>query len=89
MRHSYLEMTFRNGRPIAGYLYLPRRPGDTSVRQERTQGGMIVDFAPDGRPIGIEFTSVTNVSLAAINAVLSQIDEEPATAEQVAPLMVA
>lgn len=89
MRNSFVEMTFRNGRPVAGYLYLPRREGDVSVRQERRVAGMIIDYACDGRPIGIEFTSVTNVSLDAINAVLSEVNEEPATAAQVAPLMVA
>jgi hypothetical protein len=89
MQTTYLEMTYRNGKPIAAYLYLARRPGDRSVRQERRVAGMIVDFAADGRPIGIEFTSVTNLSLSAINSVLSSVNEAPATADDVAPLKVA
>jgi hypothetical protein len=28
MKWPYLEVTFRNGRPLAAYLYLPRSPGD-------------------------------------------------------------
>ena len=28
MKSSYLEVTFRRGRPLAAYLYLPRQPTD-------------------------------------------------------------
>lgn len=30
MRSSYLEVTFRCGRPLAAYLYLPRAPAVTN-----------------------------------------------------------
>jgi len=35
MKHSYLEVTCRRGRPVAAYYSLPRRDGDKSVRTER------------------------------------------------------
>ena len=54
MKHSYLDVTYRKGRALAAYLYRPRRDGDTSHRTEQVAGGLIVDFAADGRPIGIE-----------------------------------
>lgn len=37
---SYLKVTYRNGRPLAAYYYLPRRDGDKSVRTERADGGV-------------------------------------------------
>ena len=53
MKQPYLEVTYRRGRPLAAYYYLPRQDGDASVRTERFEGGLLVDFSTDGRPIGI------------------------------------
>lgn len=86
MRHRYLEVTFRNGKPLAAYLYLERRSGDLSARTERRDGGLVVDFTADGRAIGIEITSPTRVTLAALNAVLCQVNEPPITTDDIAPL---
>lgn len=85
MRKSYLEITFRKGRPVAGYLYLPRRPDDVSSKSVKMASGMVVDFARDGRPIGIEINSPHGVSLAAINEIVSRVDE-PAIKSELAPL---
>jgi hypothetical protein len=49
MNHRYLEVTFRNGKVLAAYLYLPRNPGDVSVRTVRYGEGLLIDFAADGR----------------------------------------
>jgi hypothetical protein len=38
MRGRYLEVTFRKGRPIAAYLYLPRRGSDKAVRVAKVPG---------------------------------------------------
>ena len=89
MNQRYLEVTFRKGRFIAAYLYLPRRPDDRSVRTERREQGLIVDYAPDGRPIGIEITSPKSVTLAKLNEVLTAIHQAPATREEVAPVLAA
>ncbi|MHB1157547.1 MAG: DUF2283 domain-containing protein [Phycisphaerales bacterium] len=86
MKKSYLEITFRHGRPMAAYLYLPRRPGDISFRTEKHDDGLIVDFAADGRPIGIEITSPRNASLTAINQIIRDVDE-PAQPADLAPLL--
>jgi len=85
MKKSYLEVTYRNGKPLAAYLYLPRQPGDKSVRTEKRQGGIVVDYAADDRPIGIEITSPTSASLGAINEIVSLVDE-PAQPADLAPL---
>ena len=89
MRNRYLDVTFRNGRPIAAYLYLPRRPGDKSARTERREGGLLIDFAPDGRAIGVEITSPARLSLEALNRALESVQAEPATGKEVAPVAAA
>lgn len=85
MKRSYLEVTFRNGKPLAAYLYLPRLAGDLSARTEKQKSGIIVDYAADGRPIGIEIPSPRGVSLEDINRIVSQVDE-PAQPNDLAPL---
>lgn len=85
MRKSYLEVTYRGGKLLAAYLYLPRRPGDLSARTVKHAGGIIVDYSIDGRPIGIEMTSPRNVSLAAINQIIGGTDE-PLQPTDLAPL---
>ena len=57
MKTSYLEVTFRHGRPLAAYLYLPRLPTDKSHRTARAEPGLVVDFNRRGKPIGIEITA--------------------------------
>ncbi len=89
MRAYHLEVTFRRGKPVAAYLYLPRREGDRSARTERRDGGVIVDFAADGRPIGIEITSPTRVTLAALNTVLAALQQKPLSSHDLAPLAAA
>jgi uncharacterized protein YuzE len=61
MKKSYLQVTFRHGKPMVAYLYLPRRGPDVSARTERREGGIIVDYASDGRPIGMEIISPNRV----------------------------
>ncbi len=89
-RHSrYLEVTYRDGKPIAAYLYLPRESGDKSVRTERREGGLVVDFTEGDRPIGIEITSPRAISLEALNRALTALDQEPATEQELSPLAAA
>ncbi len=84
--HRYLEVTFRSGNPLAAYLYLPRNPGDTSAYAVRHEEGLLIDFAADGRAIGIEITSPTRVSLEALNRALAAANQEPATADELGPV---
>jgi hypothetical protein len=52
MKESYLEVTFRHGRAIAAYLYLPRTVEAKSTRSRRVEPGLVIDFGPAGQPIG-------------------------------------
>ena len=83
-----LEVSAASGRVLAGYLTFSRRPGDSSVRTSRPQPGLAVDYAADGRAIGLEITAPSLVTLQAINGVLVALGQEPATADELAPLFV-
>ncbi len=89
MKEPYLEVTFRHGRPLAAYLYLPQKTGDKSYRTSKTAPGIVVDFDQSGRAIGIEITAPTKVTTADLNRVLSDIGAPPVTREDLAPLQAA
>ncbi len=73
MKKRYLEVTFRRGRPIAAYLYLPRSPGEKTCRTSKADPGLVVDFNRSGEPIGIEITAPAQLTVAALNSVLSDL----------------
>jgi hypothetical protein len=89
MRESYLEVTFRHGRPLAAYYYLPRRPGQKSHRTRRVEPGLVIDFARDGQPIGVEITAPSKLSLAALNRVMRELGAPPVTRNDLAPVLAA
>jgi hypothetical protein len=73
---------------MAGYLSFSRRPGDTSARTSHPAPGLAVDHAEDGRAIGLEITAPSWITLLDINRVLASVGQEPATADELAPLFV-
>ena len=83
----YLEVTFRKGKPQAAYMYLPRKPVDTSCRTVKHESGLLVDFAEDGRPIGIEISSPGKFSIKTLNETLEFAKLPPAQEEDLAPLL--
>jgi hypothetical protein len=89
MRSSYLEVTYREGRAIAAYYYLPRKARDRAVKSRREELGLIVDFARDGRPIGIEITAPAALTLAAMNRVLRKLNVSPIHKIDLSPLRAA
>lgn len=89
MKESYLEVTFRHGRPLAAYLYLPREPGEKSVRTSTAEPGMVVDFSRTGKPIGIELTAPTKVTLSTLNRVLDELGLPPLRDADLEPLRAA
>ena len=87
MKESYLEVTFRHGRPLAAYYYLPRRPGQKSHRTRRVEPGLVIDFARDGQPIGVEITAPSKLSLAALNRVMRVLGAPRVTRDGLAPVL--
>jgi hypothetical protein len=89
MNEAYLEVTYRHGRPLAAYYYLPRRAGDKAHRTARGPAGLLVDYARGGRAIGIEITAPSVLSLAAMNRVLRDLGQKPIKRTELSPLLAA
>jgi len=89
MQERYLEVTFRKGKPLAAYVYLPRATGVKSARTAAAAPGILVDFAANGVPIGLEITAPTRVTVEQINAVLQTYSLAPMAPEDLAPLQAA
>jgi len=89
MSDSYLEVTFRHGRPLAAYYYLPRRPKDKSHRTKRIEPGLVIDFTRDGRPIGIEIIAPDKLTLTVFNQVLRDLGLPLLKRADLAPLAAA
>ena len=89
MKQTYLEVTYRHGRPLAAYLYLPRGEEDKSVRTTRVEPGMVIDFSQNGRAIGVEITAPTMVTVANLNRVLADVGVPPIPREDLTPLKAA
>ena len=86
MKETHLEVTFRHGRPLAAYYYLPRITNQKSARTRRVEPGLVIDFTADGEAIGIEITAPAKISLAVLNAVLRELGHAPASPADLAPL---
>lgn len=84
MSKPYLEITYRRGKPFAAYLYLARQPGDKATRSV-AQGLLVVDYASDGRAIGIEITGLSPRVSADLRELLSTLRIDNLAAE-LAPL---
>jgi uncharacterized protein YuzE len=89
MNESYLEVTFRRGRPLAAYYYLPRNAKDRSVRTQRIEPGLVIDFRRDGKPIGIEILAPEKLTLAIFNRVLRDLGLPSLKRADLAPLRAA
>jgi uncharacterized protein YuzE len=77
MKKPYLEVTYRKGQPLAAYFYLDRSAGQTSARTRQIHDGLVVDFADNGKPIGIEITAPEQLTLASLNRLLKQLGFPP------------
>ncbi|MEN6428785.1 MAG: DUF2283 domain-containing protein [Phycisphaerales bacterium] len=89
MNESYLEVTFRRGRPLVAYYYLPRGAKDKSHRTQRMEPGLVVDFRRGGEPIGIEILAPEKLTLAAFNGVLRSLGLPCVKRADLAPLRAA
>ena len=89
MSGRYLEVTCRQGKVLAAYLYLPRQSGDVSVRVEKHDSAFLIDWTEDGRPVGIEMPSPSLVTLEGLNRVLADLNLDPVPLEEVAPVVAA
>jgi len=89
VKQRYLEVTYRKGKAVAAYLYLPRSTDAHSVRTEAGGPGLRVDYDATGSPIGVEITSPANVTLEQISTLLQHVGQTPLNAEEWTPLRAA
>jgi uncharacterized protein YuzE len=89
MRTLSLQITYRRGKPSAAYIYLAHAPGTKSARTEQVTPEVLIDYAEDGTPLGIEVVSPGSVSQAEVAAAFSRLGMEPPSAVELAPLLAA
>ncbi len=86
MAECHLKVTYRQGKPFAAYLYLPRLPGDRVERSSEEGQGLVVDYSSDGRPLGIEILDPSRASLDRINALLQRLNLETIPPSDLQPI---
>jgi uncharacterized protein YuzE len=89
MKGISLQITYRKGRPFAAYIYLDRRPGEKSVRSEELGPEIVVDFAADGRPLGVEIVSPDVTPVEDILKVFDRLGLGRPEASELGPLVAA
>ena len=87
-RDTYLTVTFRHGKSVAGYLHFPCDKHELAAKTKEMRPGLVVDFAADGQPIGLENISPATVTLEEVNEVLLSLNKEEMAEEELAPLKV-
>ncbi|HUP01552.1 MAG TPA: DUF2283 domain-containing protein [Gemmatimonadota bacterium] len=86
MKDQYLEITYRKGKPLAAYLYLPRECGAKSVRTERASERILIDYGKDGRVLGLEITDPNGVAIEEINEILQALGQARIDQAELTPL---
>jgi len=86
MKQRYLEVTFRKGKPLAAYLYLPRAAGAKAARTLDGGHGIRIDLDERGGLIGLEITAPSTVTVSELNSVLTQYGVPALNDEEWAPL---
>jgi uncharacterized protein YuzE len=73
MKEPYLEVTYRKGKVLAAYFYLPRSATAKSVKTRRAEPGLIIDLAANGEPLGIEITAPGQLKLETLNQLFKSL----------------
>ena len=89
MDQAFLQVTYRRGRALAAYYYLPRPEGARSVRTTEVESGLLVDYDGNGTPLGIEIADPRAVTLDAMNRVFASLGLPAIPPEEIAPLSAA
>ncbi|MFP4058720.1 MAG: DUF2283 domain-containing protein [Candidatus Brocadiia bacterium] len=87
LKHPFLEVTYRKGKPFAGYLYLSEARPRTPCRTEEIRPGVLIDLDDDGEPLGIEFLSPGAVSPDDLRAIESRLSGTRLEPEDLRPIL--
>lgn len=82
-------MTFRRGRPVAAYLYLPRKVGEKSARTVPMEHGLLVDYNGEDVPIGVEITAPEQSTVEQVDELLGRLGFAATEPVELAPLRAA
>lgn len=78
MTERSLQVTYRKGRAFAAYLHLSHATGEKSATMIPSPDGLlVVDYAANEQPIGVEITAPLAVSLERLNSLLADLGESP------------
>jgi hypothetical protein len=72
--------------PLAAYLHSPHAMGAKVARSAARERGLVVDFAADGQPLGVEITAPTLVDLETLNGLLHELHVHEIEVGDLAPL---
>ncbi|MBM4041523.1 MAG: DUF2283 domain-containing protein [Planctomycetes bacterium] len=89
MNDYSLEISYRRGKATAAYLDLVCRPSERSYRTTRVEPGFIIDFNRRGKPIGIEITALSKLTLRNLNRLLRDLGLPPLKRADLGPLLAA
>ena len=90
MTERSLQITYRKGRPFAAYLHLSHETGEKSAKTVASADGLlVVDYAADGQPIGVEITAPLAVSLDRLNRLLADLGQSPLAEADYSPVRAA
>lgn len=90
MTERSLQITYRKGRAFSAYLHLSHHTGEKSARTVPSPDGLlVVDYAANGRPVGVEITAPLAVPLERLNGLLTNLGEAPLTEEDYRPVRAA
>lgn len=84
-----LQVTYRKGQPFAAYIYLGHAPGLKAERTEEVGPDLLIDYASDGSPLGMEIVSPGYVTLEEINAAFQKLGLTPPSPSELGPLRAA
>jgi hypothetical protein len=86
MKQRYLEVTFRKGKLLAAYLYLPRAAGAKAVKTSDAGRGVKIDYDAHEKPIGVEITAPSAISVDELIALLATLGIDQLDRAELAPL---
>ena len=89
MTRISLKVTYRRGRPIAAYVYLPRQECDRVATTERLDPALLIDRAADGRAIGIEIVDPSQCGPDRLMDVLRSLGQFDVDRDEFRPLAAA
>lgn len=84
-----LKVTYRRGRPIAAYVYLPRQAGDRVATTEQLDAAVMVDRTADGRAIGVEIVDPSQCGPDRLMDVLRSLGQSEVDRDEFLPLAAA